>query len=112
MENADPEETRRYKRIKRPPGEKPLMQDDELTYFVKGYVYEKEMQKLSAQMVGDLNNEYGNLTNAQALGIVLKDGDIAQQLSQPKPPQEPMTAPPLHLLVPNTNVNYYTQKKE
>ena len=88
------------------------MKDDELTYVVKGYVYEKDMQKLSAQRLRNLKKEYGNLTNAQALGIVLKDGDIAQQLSQPKPPQEPMTAPPLHLLIPKTKANYSTQKKE
>ena len=94
MENKDQEETRKYKRIKRSPGEKPmLMGDAELDYFVKGYVYEKEMKDMSARKLNELKKEYGQLSNAQALGIELKDGDLAQELSQSskqKRPKEPV----------------------
>ena len=90
MENKDQEETRKYKRIKRSPGEKPmLMEDAELDYFVKGYVYEKEMKEMSARKLNGLKKEYGQLSNAQALGIELKDGYLAQELSHPRSRNDP-----------------------
>ena len=127
MENTDQEETRKYNIIKRLPGEIPmLMKYAELDYFVKGYVYEKEMKEMSARKLNEFKKEYGQLSNAQALGIELKDGDLAQELSQSskqKRPKEPLVAPPHQLLASRTRssssmpssmptINYYTQKKK
>lgn len=58
MENNDQEETRKYKMIKRSPGNKPmLMRDAELDYFVKRYVYEMRRQKLSKRDINQLGKE-------------------------------------------------------
>ena len=102
------------------------MEDAELDYFVKGYVYEKEMKEMSARKLNELKKEYGQLSHAQALGIELKDGDLAQELSQSskqKRPKEPLVAPPHQLLasraIPSSSmpssmptINYYTQTKK
>ena len=102
------EEERKGTKRPRPPWETPLMTSDQLDYFRRGYVYEREMQRLSAQAL-----RYGYAsTTVQSTS---QDGTMTEpsQPSQPTasisgqmgiPPlvhlqhsKEPEVSSPLHL---------------
>ena len=91
------EEERKGTKRPRPPWETPLMTSDQLDYFKRGYLYEREMQRLSAQAL-----MYGyESTTVQSTS---QDGTMTEpsQPSQPKAsqPRHPGISPPVHLQQP------------
>ena len=105
------EEERKGTKRPRPPWETPLMTSDQLDYFRRGYVYEREMQRLSAQA---LRYGYASTTvqSTSQDGTMTEPSQPSQptasqpgQLGIPPPvhlqhPKEPEVSPPLHLQQP------------
>ena len=105
------EEARKGTKRPRPPWETPLMTSDQLDYFKRGYVYEREMQRLSAQA---LRYGYASTTvqSTSQDGTMTEPSQPSQptasqpgQLGIPPPvhlqqPKEPEVSPPLHLQQP------------
>ena len=87
------EEARKGTKRPRPPWETPLMTSDQLDYFKRGYLYEREMQRLSAQALM-YGYESTTVQSTSQDGIMTE----ASQPSQPKAsqPRHPGISPPVH----------------
>ena len=102
------EEERKGTKRPRPPWETPLMTSDQLDYFERGYRYEREVQRLSAQA---LKYGYASTTvqSTSQAGPMTEPSQPSQPLaSQPRQPviplpvhlqqpKQPEVSPPLHL---------------
>ena len=105
------EEARKGTKIPRPPWETPLMTSDQLDYFKRGYLYEREMQRLSAQALM-YGYESTTVQSTSQDGIMTEPSQPSQPTaSQPRQPgipplvhlQQPKqleVSPPLHLQQP------------
>ena len=85
--------------IKRPPWEKALMTKEQLDKFVRGYLYEREVRRMTNKEIPD---RYQPEVRAEepAAAVIM----VAKQ---------PAVPPPAHLLKTNklqTKGNYYTRK--
>ena len=101
----------------RPPWEETLMTDDELEYFKRGYLHEREMKKLSAH--GGKRQHHGTGISAEAAPAEAAAGTTTSTLVGKRWYHDPDVSAEAAAGTTTTTssrtkpkANYYTEKKE
>ena len=93
--------TKEARGMKRPPWEKALMMKEQLDKFVRGYLYEREVRRMTIKEIPDRNQPEVRTEVPEPAVVVSM---VAKQ---------PTAPPPAHLLLtktPQIKGNYYTRK--